>query len=67
MAELVCFLAGDDSRFVSDRELEAIAYMLMSARNYLFMRYAKSGMGAKKGVPDWVVPTYMKLVRHGIA
>lgn len=44
-----------------ERELEPLAYMLMSTRNYLMMRYGRSGRGSER-MPEWVVETYMKFV-----
>jgi AcrR family transcriptional regulator len=44
------------------RELEPVVYMLMGARHYLSMRHAHRG-GRERPVPDWVVKTYMKLIR----
>jgi len=46
-------------------ELEAVAYVFMSARNYLYLRYAKNSNGSK-ALPEDVVQTYLKLVRHGL-
>ncbi len=45
----------------SERELEVVAYVLMSARIYL-SRYAENG-----DIPDWVVKAYRKLVADGLA
>jgi AcrR family transcriptional regulator len=49
-------------------ELEAIAFILISARSYIPMRYTgKSGKNGKGGeLPMWVVKTYMKFVRYGL-
>ena len=48
-----------------ERELEVIAYILMAARFYIYLRFAKSdaGVGA---IPDWVVRAYMKFVAGGL-
>ena len=48
------------------RELEALAYMLIATRSYMYLRYVKNvkGQGA---LPGWVVQTYMKLIRQGIS
>ncbi len=48
-----------------DRQLEAVAYILMGARHYLSMRYARRN-GNRIDLPDWVVKTYMDLVRTGL-
>lgn len=48
-----------------DRELEAIAYMLISTRLYLGMRYTYWD-GEVSRVPAWVGETYMKLLQRGI-
>lgn len=48
-----------------ERELEALSYMLMGARHYIAMRYAREG-GRPAKAPDWVTGTYMRLVRHGL-
>lgn len=47
-----------------ERELEALAYVFQSARSYLYMRYVKGKHPAR--IPEWVVETYMKLVRGGL-
>lgn len=47
-----------------DKELEALAYVFQSARSYLYMRYVKDRKLRKP--PEWVVETYMKLVRGGL-
>lgn len=46
-------------------ELEAIAFILMSAREYLAKRYVV-GDGARTLLPERVAETYMKLVRFGL-
>lgn len=46
-------------------ELEAVAYMLMAAREYLYIRYIKSGASDKAAL-EQVVQTYMKFVRGGL-
>lgn len=50
----------------SDRELEAVAYMLMGIRHYVAMRYGRKN-GRPAAVPDWVVDTYMRLLRGGLS
>jgi hypothetical protein len=47
------------------KELEALAYVLLSSRTYLYLRFVKGDTKPKK-LPDWVVETYMKLVRNGL-
>jgi len=49
----------------SERELEVVTYVLMSARLYLG-RYASQD-GSNDEIPDWVVKAYCKLVRHGLS
>jgi len=49
-----------------ERELEAIAYILLSARNYLSMRYSYEE-GVVHPVPEWVVNTYMKMISGGFS
>ncbi len=46
-------------------ELVTIAYIMMSARSYLYMRYTKMS-GKRKRVPEKVIQTYMRLVRSGL-
>jgi len=48
-----------------ERELEAIAFVLMAARSYLAWRYFY-GQERQDEVPDWVVSTYMKMVSNGL-
>lgn len=57
--------AGDIKHFTDD-ELEAVAYMLMSAREYLYMRYLESGAGDAASL-DAVVRIYMKFVSNGFS
>jgi AcrR family transcriptional regulator len=47
------------------RELEVIAYILMAARYYLYLRFGR-GEAGPGAIPDWVVGTYLKFVRHGL-
>ncbi len=56
--------AGQIRRF-DKTELETIAYVLMSARGYLYLRYLKDSKN-KKSMPENIVKTYMKLVRGGL-
>ena len=46
----------------TEKELEAIAYILISARSYLPRRYS----GKDGALPAWVVRTYVKFVRYGL-
>lgn len=46
-------------------EMETVAYMLMAARSYLYLRYVKDRPGSKT-LPDEAVRTYLKMVRHGL-
>lgn len=48
-----------------DRELEVIAFVLMAARFYIYLRFSKSGAKAKR-IPDWVVAAYMKFEIHDL-
>lgn len=47
------------------RELEVIAYILMAARSYLYLRYSKDESGPKP-IPDWVVGAFMKFTKGGM-
>lgn len=46
------------------RELEVLAYILMAARSYLYLRYSKGEKGPTP-FPEWVTATFMKFVRGG--
>lgn len=48
-----------------ERELEVIAYMLMAARSYLYLRYSKAEEGPRP-LPDWVVHAYLKFIAGGL-
>lgn len=56
---------GGEITDFSDKELEALAYMMMASRSYLYMAYVKD-KGTKGDIPDWVVQAYMKVVHRGI-
>ncbi|CAB3804248.1 TetR/AcrR family transcriptional regulator [Paraburkholderia caffeinilytica] len=56
---------GGEIRGFSERELEVVTYVLMSARLYLG-RYASQD-GSNNEIPDWVVKAYCKLIRHGLS
>lgn len=47
------------------KELEALALMMMGARHYLCMHYARDG-DKQKPLPDWVAETYMKFLKGGV-
>jgi AcrR family transcriptional regulator len=55
---------GQIRRFRTD-ELEAVAYIFMAARSYLYMRYVKNESGGGSA-PEEVVQAYMKIVRGGL-
>jgi AcrR family transcriptional regulator len=55
---------GEITRY-AERELEVVAYMLMAARNYLYLRYVKHGSRSGE-LPSWVVDCYMRIVRSGV-
>lgn len=57
-------VAGEIKPF-NARELEAIAFILMGAREYLCMRYARSDREIVD-LPDFVIEAYMKLVTGGL-
>jgi AcrR family transcriptional regulator len=46
-------------------ELEVLAFVLMAARFYIYLRFAKTPAGPQP-IPDWVVDTYMKFIAHGL-
>jgi AcrR family transcriptional regulator len=48
-----------------ERELEVIAFVLMAARFYIYLRFSKANNEARR-IPDWVVTAYMKFVSHGL-
>ena len=47
------------------RELEVVVYILLAARSYLALRYAKDGEEIKP-IPGWVTDTYLKFINHGL-
>lgn len=57
-------LDNGEIKHFKESELETLAYMFMSARSYLYLCHVK-GKGLGK-LPDWVVQTYMKVVRNGL-
>lgn len=52
----------DSIRQLNSKELEAIIYMLMASRTYLHLRFMANPRSTK-GIPDYVVDTYMRIVR----
>lgn len=49
----------------AERDLEVIAFVLMAARFYIYLRFSKTGRKAKQ-VPEWVVEAYLKFVERGL-
>jgi AcrR family transcriptional regulator len=47
------------------RELEVLAYILMAARFYLYLRFSKSVGGARR-LPEWVIRSYLKFITGGL-
>jgi len=52
----------------SERELEAVTYMLLGARAYLSQRFMAGGNGRIGGrkLPEWAFTAYMKFLRYGL-
>lgn len=48
-----------------ERELEVIAFVLMAARIYVYLRFSRSGSKVKQ-IPEWVVDAYMKFITRGL-
>lgn len=48
-----------------DRELEVVAFVMMAARFYIYLRFSKAGKRAKP-IPEWVISAYMKFVTRGL-
>ena len=46
-------------------EMEVLAYILMAARSYLYLRYSKDESGPKP-IPDWVVNAFVKFISGGL-
>jgi AcrR family transcriptional regulator len=57
--------SGGEIRGFTERELEVVTFILMSARLYLG-RYV-SPDGVSDEIPDWVVKAYCKFVRNGLS
>ncbi|QUS38647.1 TetR/AcrR family transcriptional regulator [Tardiphaga alba] len=55
---------GEISGF-EERDLEVVAYVLMAARFYIYLRFSKRGASAAN-IPEWVVSAYMRFVEHGL-
>jgi AcrR family transcriptional regulator len=49
----------------AELDFEVIAFTLMAARFYLYLRFSKAG-GKAKRVPDAVVKAYMRFVAYGL-
>ncbi|HLR78494.1 MAG TPA: TetR/AcrR family transcriptional regulator [Burkholderiaceae bacterium] len=49
-----------------ERELEVLAFIMMSARTYLGWRYA-NGNDQNATIPDWVTVAYSKFIRYGFS
>jgi AcrR family transcriptional regulator len=49
-----------------ERELEVVVYILLAARSYLALRYARDG-DRIVDIPDWVTDAYVKFIMHGLA
>lgn len=49
-----------------DDELEVVIYMLLAARSYTAMRYARDENGHAGPVPDHVTKAYMKVLTKGL-
>ncbi|MBL6751954.1 MAG: TetR/AcrR family transcriptional regulator [Nevskia sp.] len=56
--------AGEIKRF-SAEDTEAIAFILMAARYYLCMRFARP-RGKSVALPEWVTKVYLKLIDGGL-
>jgi len=54
-----------ETRITDKRHLEVVAQMLMGARHYLCMRFARTN-GGDISLPDWVVEAYMSVVKDGV-
>jgi AcrR family transcriptional regulator len=52
-------------RGYEDRQVEVIVYMLMGARSYINLRFAKNAKGRR--LPEWITDAYIKFVRAGFA
>lgn len=50
---------------VAANELEAVAFMLMGAREYIALRYAREN-GRTKELPGWVIDLYERLVGRAL-
>lgn len=49
-----------------EQELEAVIYILLAARAYLAMRYARDGKAVTGPVPEHAIEAYVKLVTRGL-
>lgn len=48
-----------------ERELEVVVYILLAARSYLALRYARDGRTIVP-IPDWVTDAYIKFIMYGL-
>lgn len=51
-------------RNFAEKELETLAYIFLASRSYLYLCHIKGKR--RKRLPEWVVQTYMKLVKAGL-
>ncbi len=56
---------GEIAGFDED-ELEAVIYVLLAARSYIAMRYARDEKGHAGPVPEHVIKAYMKVLTKGL-
>lgn len=56
---------GEINGFDED-EFEAVIYVLLAARSYLAMRYAREEHGHAGPVPEHVIKAYMKILTSGL-
>lgn len=50
----------------SVEELEVIVYVLFAARDYIYLKFMR-GQRKPQPLPEWVIETYMRFVRHGLS
>lgn len=46
-------------------ELEVIIYLLMAARDYIYVKFMR-GQRRPKPLPEWVIQAYMRFIRYGL-
>jgi AcrR family transcriptional regulator len=66
-ASLQRSIASGEIKRMTAGDIEALAYALMGARSYLFLGFIKYGDTGSTKLPESVVQTYLKLVRHGVS